>query len=41
VTEKGQSVSQLSDVKWVMAVAFVVDRTCLNELDTKLEGRDY
>ena len=39
---KGKDVHQLSDVNWIVDLAFAVDVTALlNELNTKLQGKDH
>jgi hypothetical protein len=40
MTEKGKTVSQLLDDKWILELAFLVDiTTYLNELNVKLQGK--
>jgi hypothetical protein len=36
MTEKGKTVPQLSDDKWIIELAFLVDITCLNEFTLNL-----
>jgi hypothetical protein len=39
MTEKGENVPQLSDEKWILELAFLLDiTTYLNELNVKLQG---
>ena len=41
MTEKGKNVPELSNEKWILNLAFLTDiTTLLNELDTKLQGKD-
>jgi hypothetical protein len=40
MTEKGKTVPQLSDDKWILELTFVVDiTTYLSELNVKLQGK--
>jgi hypothetical protein len=40
MTEKGKTVPQLSDYKWILELAFLVDiTTYLNEINVKLHGK--
>jgi hypothetical protein len=40
MTEKGKTVPQLSDDKWILEFAFLLDiTTYLNELNVKLQGK--
>jgi predicted component of type VI protein secretion system len=41
MSEKGKKVPELSNEKWVINLAFLTDiTTLLNELNTKLQGKD-